>query len=97
MNNRPTPETDQIEKYDGFKIKDSVTTCGDESSSVYINVIHARHLERERDEARDIADELASIAAHCLGWHDHKSSDTAIKIAAALKRWKKSKIPNEQD
>lgn len=51
----------------------------------------------ERDEARDIADELASIAAHCLGWHDHKSSDTAIKIAAALKRWKKSKIPNEQD
>ena len=48
-----TPETDQIEKYDGFKIKDSVTTCGDESSSVYINVIHARQLERERNKARE--------------------------------------------
>lgn len=48
-----TPETDQVEKYDGFKIKDSVTTCGDESSSVYINVIHARQLERERDKARE--------------------------------------------
>ena len=52
MNERPTPETDQVEKYDGFKMKDSVTTCGNESSSVYINVIHARHLERERDKAR---------------------------------------------
>lgn len=54
-------------------------------------------LERERDEARGIAQQLIHIASHCLGWHDHKSSDTAIKIAAALKRWKKSKIPNEQD
>ena len=51
-----TPETDQIEKYDGFKIKDTVTTCGDESSSVYINVIHARQLERERNETREKAE-----------------------------------------
>jgi hypothetical protein len=48
-------------------------------------------LERERNEARAVADELASVAAHCLGWHDHESPDAAIKIAAALKRWKKSK------
>ena len=48
-------------------------------------------LERERNEARAVADELASVAAHCLGWHDHKCPDAAIKIAAALKRWKKSK------
>lgn len=48
-----TPETDEIEKHDGITIRDSVTTCGDESSSVYINVIHARQLERERDEARN--------------------------------------------
>ena len=47
-----TPETDEVEKHDGFKIKDSVTTCGEESSSTYINVIHARHLERERDKAQ---------------------------------------------
>jgi len=45
----------------------------------------------ERDEARAVADELASVASHCLGWHEHKSPDAAIKIAAALKRWKKSK------
>jgi hypothetical protein len=45
-----TPETDEIEKHDGFTIRDSVTTCGDESSSVYINVIHARELERERNK-----------------------------------------------
>jgi hypothetical protein len=48
-------------------------------------------LEQERNEARAVADELASVAAHCLGWHEHESSDAAIKIAAALKRWKKSK------
>ena len=59
MSEQPTPETDQIEKYDGFKMRDSVTTCGDESSSVYINVIHARQLERERDKARDAIRVLA--------------------------------------
>jgi len=48
-------------------------------------------LEQERNEARAVADELASVAAHCLGWHEHESADAAIKIAAALKRWKKSK------
>ena len=51
----------------------------------------------ERDEAKSISDELAIIASLCLGWHDHESNDTAIKIVAALKRWKKSKISNEQD
>ena len=48
-------------------------------------------LERERDEARAVAYDLAVIASHCLGWHDHESSEAAIRIAAALKRWKKSK------
>jgi hypothetical protein len=47
-----TPEIDEVEKYSGVTIKDSVTTCGDESSSVYIPVIFARQLERERDDAR---------------------------------------------
>jgi len=47
--------------------------------------------KRERDEARAVADGLASVASHCLGWHDHECPDAAIKIAAALKRWKKSK------
>jgi len=46
-------------------------------------------LEQERNEARAVADELASVAARCLGWHDHECPDAAIKIAAAVKRWKK--------
>lgn len=48
-----TPEIDEVEKYSGITVKDSVTTCGDESSSVYIPVIFARQLERERDKARE--------------------------------------------
>jgi chromosome segregation ATPase len=51
----------------------------------------------ERDESKSISDDLAIIASHCIGWHDHESSDATIKIAAALKRWKKSKLSNEQD
>jgi hypothetical protein len=54
-----TPEIDEVEKYSGVTIKDSVTTCGDESSSVYIPVIFARQLERERDKARKDAAQLA--------------------------------------
>jgi hypothetical protein len=46
-------------------------------------------LEQERNEERAVADELASVAARCLGWHDHECPDAAIKIAAAVKRWKK--------
>jgi hypothetical protein len=56
-----TPEIDEVEKYSGVTIKDSVTTCGDESSSVYIPVIHARQLERERDEARDMVEKLMEL------------------------------------
>jgi hypothetical protein len=54
-----TPEMDEVEKYSGVTIKDSVTTCGDESSSVYIPVIFARQLERERNNARKDAAQLA--------------------------------------
>jgi|688.fasta_scaffold1935570_1 hypothetical protein len=46
---------------------------------------------QEAKEAKAIADDLAAIASHCLGSHSFASNDTAIKIAAALKRWKKSK------
>jgi hypothetical protein len=56
-----TPEIDEVEKYDGVTIKDSVTTCGDESSSVYIPVIFARQLERERDEARAMVEKLMEL------------------------------------
>lgn len=55
------------------------------------NMLEVNKLCKERDEARAVADELARVASHCLGWHDHECPDAAIKIAAALKRWKKSK------
>jgi hypothetical protein len=78
-----TPETDKIEKYDGFKMKESVTTCGDESSAVYIKIFTARQLERnrdkwaklcgqyklERDKARTIAQE-AITGLYNLGDYD---------------------------
>lgn len=46
-------------------------------------------VEQERDKARAVADELASAASHCLGWHDCRLN-IGKKIAAALKRWRKS-------
>jgi vacuolar-type H+-ATPase subunit E/Vma4 len=55
-----------------------------------MTINHYERILRERDEAKAIADELAAIAAHCLGSHSFALNDTAIKIAAALKRWKKS-------
>jgi hypothetical protein len=48
-------------------------------------------LEQERNEDRALADEFASFASHWLGSHMRKSPANFIKIAAALKRWKKSK------
>lgn len=74
----------------------------DEARKKYDNLatehmLAVNKLCNERDEAKSISDELAIIASLCLGWHDHESNDTAIKIAAALKRWKKSKVSNEQD
>lgn len=47
-----------------------------------------KRAERERDEARAVAYDLASVASHCLGWHDHESGEAAERIADTLKRWK---------
>ena len=56
----------------------------------------AQQLERERDEARAVADELSAIAARYLGWHlsrtpmgpddDHLAQSR--KISETLARWK---------
>jgi hypothetical protein len=50
-----------------------------------------QRLYAKLEEARAIADELAAIAAHCLGSHSFALIDTAIKIADTLKRWEKTK------
>ena len=51
----------------------------------------ARKLELERDEAQEIAYDLAVIASHCIDSHSFALSETSERIAAALKRWKKMK------
>jgi hypothetical protein len=48
-------------------------------------------LEQERNEDWALADEFASFASHWLGSYMRKSPANFIKIAAALKRWKKNK------
>ena len=75
-----TPETDEIEKHDGITIRDSVTTCGDESSSVYINVIHARQFERERDEAREKINRQANRIRYLEGATNH-ACGTPLSVA----------------
>ena len=42
---------------------------------------------QERDEAREIAQQLIRIASHCLGWHENSNPET---IAEAIKRWNAS-------
>ena len=41
----------------------------------------------ERDEAREISQQLIHIASHCLGWHDNTNPET---ITEAIKRWNAS-------
>ena len=41
----------------------------------------------ERDEAREIAQQLIHIASHCLGWHENANPKT---ITEAIKRWNAS-------
>ena len=41
-------------------------------------------LEQERNEAREIAQQLIHIASHCLGWHENANPET---ISEAIKRW----------
>ena len=49
---------------------------------------HAK-CQNERDEARAVAHDLAVIASHCLGWHDHETGEAAERISSVLKSWKK--------
>jgi len=44
-------------------------------------------MEQERNEAREIAQQLIHIASHCLGWHENANPET---ITEAIKRWNAS-------
>ena len=70
-----TPETDA-----------AVVASGGDWSPVLRET--CRRLERERDEAREIAHDLAVIASHCLGSHSFSLSETSERIADTLKRWR---------
>lgn len=44
-------------------------------------------LEQERNEAREIAQQLINIASRCLGWHENANPEI---ITEAIKRWNAS-------
>jgi hypothetical protein len=96
-----TPKIDEVEKYSGVTIKDSVTTCGDESSSVYIPVIFARQLERERNKWRVIAkqteDEWVELKGklnelekklYSITCHENDLMDLVISLNEEIKQLK---------
>ena len=78
MNN--TPETDAVQ-HEGLLRTNPIPMQ-------VVTANFARKLERERDEAREIAHDLAVIASHCLGSHSFSLSETSERIADTLKRWR---------
>ena len=52
-----------------------------------MTINHYERILRERDEAREMAQQLIHIASHCLGWHDNTNPET---IADAINRWNAS-------
>jgi hypothetical protein len=79
-----TPETDKNLWNHGDEIDPSMRP---DSHGNWVPEDFARKLERERDEAREIAQQLINIASHCLGWHENANPET---ITEAIKRWNAS-------
>jgi len=75
-----TPETDAVQ-HEGLLRTNPIPMQ-------VVTANFARKLERERDEAREIAYDLAVIASHCLGSHSFSLSKTSEIIADTLKRWR---------
>ena len=74
---------------DGYKIFAQIIggkTVGDECD-LASRIAKLPDLERERDEAREIAQQLINIASHCIGWHENANPET---ITEAIKRWNAS-------
>jgi hypothetical protein len=89
MSERPTPETD-AEQHEGLLRTNPIPMQ-------VVTANFARKLERERDEARAVAGELANVASKYLSFllavTPVKANEThekeTMKVIAALKRWKK--------
>ena len=86
MSERPTPETDAATHDLSDYGSPVLCSWGD-----WVDADFARKLERERDEARAVAYDLATIASHCLGWHDHETAEAAERISSVLQKWKQIK------
>ncbi len=101
MDNQQTPETDALvsvglENADrecvpaefGRKLereRDQAREKYDNLATEHMLVVNK--LCNERDEAREIAQQLIHIASHCLGWHENANPET---ITEAIKRWNAS-------
>ena len=89
MSERPTPETD-ADQHEGLLRTNPIPMQ-------VVTANFARKLERERDEARAVAGELANVASKYLSFllavTPAKTNEThqkeTMKLIAALKRWKK--------
>ena len=86
-----TPETDAAIKAQAEWRRPFISTTFDGITYDSPVASLCRKLERERDEARAVAYDLAAIASHCLGWHDHESAKAADRITSVLKKWKELK------
>ena len=89
MSERPTPETD-ASQHEGL-------LRGNPMPTQVVHVNFARRLERERDEARAVAGELADVASKHLSFllavTPVKTNEThekeTMRVIDAIKRWKK--------
>jgi hypothetical protein len=89
MSERPTPETD-TEQHEGLLRTNPIPMQ-------VVTVNFARKLERERDEARAVAGDLADIASKYLSFllaiTPVKANEThekeTMRVIDAVKRWKK--------
>ena len=64
-----------------FELLGSVAGVISQIDNMYAGV------RQQRDEAREIAQQLINIASHCLGWHENANPET---ITEAIKRWNAS-------
>jgi len=90
-----TPETDDLARGNHVvptEWAEQLERERDEAREKYDNLAteHMLAINRicnERDEAREIAQQLINIASRCLGWHENANPEI---ITEAIKRWNAS-------